>query len=57
MRFYDQNSGSIMVDNVNTLDMERDYLRRMYGMVLQESWIFKGTIKEKYSLWKKRCYR
>ena len=46
MRFYDQNSGSIMVDNVNTIDMERDYLRRMYGMVLQESWIFKGTIKE-----------
>ena len=46
MRFYDQNSGSIMVDNVNTLDMERDYLRRMYGMVLQETWIFKGTIKE-----------
>ena len=46
MRFYDQNSGSIMVDNVNTLDMGRDYLRRMYGMVLQESWIFKGTIKE-----------
>lgn len=46
MRFYDQNSGSIMVDNVNTLDMERNYLRRMYGMVLQESWIFKGTIKE-----------
>ena len=46
MRFYDQKSGRIMVDNVNTLDMERDYLRRMYGMVLQESWIFKGTIKE-----------
>ncbi len=46
MRFYDQNSGSIMVDNVSTLDMERDYLRRMYGMVLQESWIFTGTIKE-----------
>ena len=46
MRFYEQNSGSIMVDNVSTLDMERDYLRRMYGMVLQESWIFKGTIKE-----------
>ena len=44
MRFYDQNSGSIMVDNVSTLDMERDYLRRMYGMVLQESWIFKGNI-------------
>lgn len=46
MRFYDQNSGSINVDGVDTLEMDRDYLRRMYGMVLQESWIFKGTIKE-----------
>lgn len=46
MRFYDQNSGSINVDGIDTLDMDRDYLRRMYGMVLQESWIFKGTIKE-----------
>ena len=46
MRFYDQNSGSIDVDGVNTLNMQRDYLRRMYGMVLQESWIFKGTIKD-----------
>lgn len=46
MRFYDQNSGSINVDGVDTLEMNRDYLRRMYGMVLQESWIFKGTIKE-----------
>lgn len=46
MRFYDQNSGVISIDGVDTLTMERDYLRRMYGMVLQESWIFKGTIKE-----------
>lgn len=46
MRFYDQNSGTIEVDDIDTLTMERDYLRRMYGMVLQESWIFKGTIKE-----------
>lgn len=46
MRFYDQNSGQINVDSINTLDMDRDYLRKMYGMVLQESWIFKGTIKE-----------
>ena len=46
MRFYDQNSGTIQVDNINTRDMERNYLRRLYGMVLQESWIFKGTIKE-----------
>ena len=46
MRFYDQNSGSIMVDNVNTLDLARAYLLSMYGMVLKESCIFKGTIKE-----------
>ena len=46
MRFYDQNSGTIQVDNIDTKDMERNYLRRLYGMVLQESWIFKGTIKE-----------
>ena len=46
MRFYDQNSGTIQVDNIDTRDMERNYLRRLYGMVLQESWIFKGTIKE-----------
>lgn len=45
MRFYDLNKGIISIDNVNILDMERDYLRRMYGMVLQESWIFKGTIR------------
>ena len=49
MRFYDQNSGSIIVDGIDTLNMERDYLRRMYGMVLQESWIFKGTIKDNIS--------
>lgn len=46
MHFYDQNSGTIQVDNIDTRDMERNYLRRLYGMVLQESWIFKGTIKE-----------
>lgn len=46
MRFYDQTSGTIQVDNIDTRDMERNYLRRLYGMVLQESWIFKGTIKE-----------
>lgn len=45
MRFYDINKGIISIDNVNILDLKRDYLRRMYGMVLQESWIFKGTIK------------
>ena len=45
MRFYDLNSGSISIDGINTMDMERDYFRKLYGMVLQESWIFKGSIK------------
>ena len=45
MRFYDLNSGSISIDGINTMDMERDYFRKLYGMVLQESWIFYCCIK------------
>lgn len=46
MRFYDQNKGKIKIDGVDTLQIDRNSLRKMYGMVLQETWIFKGTIKE-----------
>lgn len=46
MRFYDQNRGSIEIDGLNTLSIDRNSLRKMYGMVLQETWIFKGSIKE-----------
>lgn len=46
MRFYDSNSGQILIDNVNIKDMNRDELRKMYGMVLQDTWLFKGTVKE-----------
>lgn len=46
MRFYDQNKGSIEIDDINTLSIDRNSLRKMYGMVLQETWIFKGSIKE-----------
>lgn len=46
MRFYDQQSGHIYIDGVDTLTMNRDNLRKMYGMVLQDSWLFKGTVKE-----------
>ena len=46
MRFYDQNRGSIEIDVLNTLSIDRNSLRKMYGMVLQETWIFKGSIKE-----------
>lgn len=46
MRFYDPQSGSIEIDGVNTLHMDRSYLRSLYGMVLQDTWLFKGTIRD-----------
>ncbi|NLT36354.1 MAG: ABC transporter ATP-binding protein [Gaiellales bacterium] len=46
MRFYEIDSGSISVDGVDIRDMKRDDLRRMFGMVLQDSWLFGGTIRE-----------
>lgn len=46
MRFYDVNSGRIMVDGNNIKDMKRDDLRSMFGMVLQDTWLFNGTIME-----------
>ena len=46
MRFYDTDSGKISVDGVDIKDIERDELRKLYGMVLQDSWLFCGTIME-----------
>lgn len=46
MRFYDVNSGSILIDGVNINHMDREYLRNFIGMVLQESWLFYGTVAE-----------
>ncbi|WP_440451058.1 ABC transporter ATP-binding protein [Ruminococcus intestinalis] len=46
MRFYDTDSGKISVDGIDIKDMERDELRKLYGMVLQDSWLFCGTIME-----------
>lgn len=46
MRFYDPQKGKITIDGVDIEEMNRDALRKMYGMVLQDSWLFKGTIKE-----------
>ncbi|MCD8028068.1 MAG: ABC transporter ATP-binding protein/permease [Erysipelotrichaceae bacterium] len=46
MRFYDPLHGHIYIDGIDTMNMNRDYLRSLYGMVLQESWLFNGTIKE-----------
>ncbi len=46
MRFYDVDSGSISIDGVDIRRLSRDELRSSYGMVLQESWLFCGTIME-----------
>jgi ATP-binding cassette, subfamily B, multidrug efflux pump len=46
MRFYDLDSGRILVDGVDTRHMRRGDLRRMFGMVLQDTWLFTGTIRE-----------
>jgi ATP-binding cassette subfamily B multidrug efflux pump len=46
MRFYDVNSGKITVDGVDIRKMKREDLRCMFGMVLQDTWLFNGTIRE-----------
>ena len=49
MRFYDVDSGSIKVDGVDIREMKREDLRKLFGMVLQDTWLFNGTIKENIS--------
>lgn len=46
MRFYDVDQGAIRVDGVDIREMSRDKLRSHFGMVLQDTWLFSGTIKE-----------
>ena len=46
MRFYDVNSGSIRIDGIDLRDMTRKSLRESFGMVLQETWLHAGTIRE-----------
>lgn len=46
MRFYDINSGEIKIDNINIEEINKNSLRSMVGMVLQDTWLFNGTIRE-----------
>lgn len=46
MRFYNLNDGAILVDNININDFNRKEFRRIFGMVLQDTWVFSGTIME-----------
>ena len=55
MRFYDVDKGSILIDNINIKSMRRGYLRNLYGMVLQDTWLFNGTVKENISYGKENA--
>ena len=46
MRFYDVNSGAILIDGHNVRDFNRSELRMMFGMVLQDTWLFHGSIRD-----------
>ena len=46
MRFYDVNSGAIKIDGHNIKDFNRSELRQMFGMVLQDTWLFSGSIED-----------
>ena len=52
MRFYDLNSGKILIDQKDITDVNRTSLRKSFGMVLQDTWIKKGTIRENIKLGK-----
>jgi ATP-binding cassette subfamily B protein len=55
MRFYDVNSGSIKIDGVDIREMKRADLRSMFGMVLQDTWLFNGTIRDNIGYGKKNA--
>lgn len=46
MRFYEVNSGKILIDGISSVDMTRNGLRKNFGMVLQDTWLFGGTVAE-----------
>ena len=57
MRFYETNKGTITVDGVDIKKMHRDDLRSLYGMVLQDTWLFKGTVADNIAYGKENATR
>ncbi|AGK99339.1 ABC transporter ATP-binding protein [Clostridium pasteurianum] len=55
MRFYEINAGKITIDSVDTRDMTREALRGMFGMVLQDTWLFNGTIRDNIAYGREGC--
>lgn len=53
MRFYDINQGMIKIEDTDMMQLSRNHLRGLYGMVLQDTWVFGGTIKENIAYGKK----
>ncbi|CCV64375.1 ABC transporter, ATP-binding protein and permease [Alteracholeplasma palmae J233] len=53
MRFYEINEGQILIDGVDTKNMARRDVRQMFGMVLQDTWLFEGSVKDNLSYGKK----
>ncbi len=56
MRFYELDQGTIEIDGVDTRMMARDDLRRLFGMVLQDAWLFSGTIRENIAYGRENCH-
>ena len=57
MRFYDVTGGAIQVDGHDIRDFNRQELRDAFGMVLQDTWLFKGIYHGKHPVWPFRCHR
>ncbi len=57
MRFYEIDKGQIKIDGVNTKDMTRSDVRKLFGMVLQDTWLFNGTIAENIAYGKPNATR
>lgn len=55
MRFYELNGGTIKIDGLDTRKMSRDDLRKSFGIVLQDTWLFNGTIKDNIAYGKNRA--
>lgn len=55
MRFYEVNGGKISIDGVNIRDMNRKELRSILGMVLQDTWLFHGTVAENIAYGKRNA--
>ncbi len=53
MRFYEIEAGKITIDGININDLQRSHLRSIFGMVLQDTWLFNGTIKDNIAYGKK----